>query len=67
MLLTASRKQAPNLANSSLQVSFLTSVYVARMHFPYVAACCEHVVVDATASRRKGVVAAGDDCMDISV
>lgn len=45
-LLTASRKHAPNFANSSLQVSLWTSVYVARMHLPYAEAVAEQVVVE---------------------
>lgn len=60
---TASLRHSPNLANSSLQESFLTSVYVASMHLPYTDAWEEHVVVEWRASLRKGVVV----CVEVGI
>lgn len=42
----ASRRHVANFANSSLQASFLTSVYVATTHLPYAEACAEQVTVE---------------------
>lgn len=58
--LTASRMHLPNFSNSSLQLSLRTSVYIARTHLPYDDACVAHVVVEAYAKRRSGVVLAAD-------
>lgn len=54
--LTASRKHAPNLANSSLHASLLISVYVASIHLPYSVACAAQVTVECKASLFSGVV-----------
>jgi hypothetical protein len=40
-------------------MSFLTSLYVAKIHWPYAEACVAHVVVEWRAKRRNGVVAVG--------
>ena len=48
---------APNLANSSLHESLWTSVYVARIHLPYVDAAAEQVVVEWRANWRRGLAA----------
>ena len=55
---TAVRKHVPNFSNSALHASLRTSVYVAKIHFPYSDAWEAHVVVDAYARRLSGVVAA---------
>lgn len=49
--LTDSRTQDLKRLNSSLQISFVTSVYVAMMHFAYAVAWAEQVVVAWNASR----------------
>jgi len=54
---TAVRRHLPNSANCSAHASFLTSVYVARIHFPYAAACDEHVDVECKANLCSGLVA----------
>jgi len=42
----ASRRHCPNFANSSLHTSFLTSLYVAKIHRPYVDAWNAQVPVE---------------------
>ena len=55
--LTASCRHLRKDSNSDLQISFLTSVYVATMHLPYADAWTAQVVVVAEAKRRSGVSA----------
>lgn len=53
---TAVLRHLPNSANCSAHASFFTSVYVARIHFPYAAACDAHVDVEWKANLCKGLV-----------
>jgi|ERR1700676_4943718 hypothetical protein len=48
-------------------MSFLTSLYVAKIHWPYAEACVAHVVVEWRAKRRNGVVAVGTVAACITV
>jgi hypothetical protein len=53
--LTACRKHLLNSANSSLHISFVTSMYEATTHLPYFVAWAAHVVVECWANLFSGL------------